>query len=355
MSNFRYYIIPDLMTWTQPLSGQPNTPIEYYNTLTEAKSRYEQLREQPYNNEMTRNENTGEPYSRLTLGIDRTDKPSSIDILHVRNGVNYLVDDYRRIDSMKSDPEFMAALQQIAAEIGFDRVRPYLPRKDERGNERLVPGKDQHITDWVHQYDLGSDLHYIRFPSVMRGDLFKIRDGQQITQCFPDGMTNRLPCKWRDDYHVTIGFRTWHIQEYAEACFRQGFVVRPEHPQPGDNLDIFSIYQLRRDSRCEYRFGSYDEAKGQSNAADYDRKYIGSRFADFDLEKIYSIFNRDDRPCGRSMHSLSMSDIVVINQDGKEQAFYVDRFGFTEVPGFPEALHAQEQQKEQQRDAMELY
>lgn len=354
MANYKYYIIPDLMTWARPLSGLEQTPIEYYDTIEAAAARFTELRAQAYNNEPAPNPDTGEPYTRLCLGIEDTEKHRAIDLLHVRQGVHYIVDDYRRIESMKDSPEVLACLHDISAAIGFDRVRPYVTRKDERGAERLVPGTDRHITDWTPFHEFGKDQHFIRFPSLGPGNLFTIRDGQNIVLTHADGCRNTAACTWRDDYHVTIGYRTWHIDEFAENLFANGAFAQPEFPQPGDCLNHFSIYQIPHSVRCDYKFEGYEQAKDQLQAVDYQRVYLASSFQDLTLDRIYTIFNRDERPCGHSMHSLSMSDIVVLNQGGVEKAFYVDTFGFEEIPGFAEKLHEQQELQAQQREAPTL-
>ena len=41
-------------------------------------------------------------------------------------------------------------------------------------------------------------------------------------------------------------------------------------------------------------------------------------------------------------HSLSVSDIVVVHRDGEDHAYYVDRFGYEEVPEFLASVQAQE-------------
>ena len=51
------------------------------------------------------------------------------------------------------------------------------------------------------------------------------------------------------------------------------------------------------------------------------------------LEDIYRTFNID-HPADFRGHSLSVSDIVVLNRDGKEEAHYCDSIGFTSVPEF---------------------
>lgn len=54
---------------------------------------------------------------------------------------------------------------------------------------------------------------------------------------------------------------------------------------------------------------------------------------DENLESIYTRFNVD-HPKDFTGHSLSMSDVVVIHQDGKDTAHYCNRVGFAEVPEF---------------------
>ena len=66
----------------------------------------------------------------------------------------------------------------------------------------------------------------------------------------------------------------------------------------------------------------------------YNKVYEAAADADTDsLDKIFTKFNIA-HPSDFTGHSLSMSDIVVINQDGKKTAHYVDTWGFQEVKGF---------------------
>ena len=50
-------------------------------------------------------------------------------------------------------------------------------------------------------------------------------------------------------------------------------------------------------------------------------------------KKYYTRFNID-HPADFKGHSLSVSDVVVLHQDGKDTAHYCDRVGFSEVPEF---------------------
>ena len=60
------------------------------------------------------------------------------------------------------------------------------------------------------------------------------------------------------------------------------------------------------------------------------------------LEDIYTRFNID-HPKDFKGHSLSVSDVVVLHQNGQDAAHYVDSFGYKEVPEF---LQEQTQQPE---------
>jgi len=51
------------------------------------------------------------------------------------------------------------------------------------------------------------------------------------------------------------------------------------------------------------------------------------------LEQLYQKFNCA-RPTDYHGHSLSVSDVIMLNQDGKISAHYVDSIGFKELPGF---------------------
>ena len=52
-----------------------------------------------------------------------------------------------------------------------------------------------------------------------------------------------------------------------------------------------------------------------------------------DLPTLYSMF-QENVPADFKSHSLAVSDVVVTNQGGEMHAYYVDRFGFEELPEF---------------------
>lgn len=105
-------------------------------------------------------------------------------------------------------------------------------------------------------------------------------------------------------------------------------------PEPGDS---FTIYQLKDgDETRDIRFEPYNKLLAAGlviDPANYDKTYSAPLDNSMTLDKIYFAFNTD-RPEGFTGHSLSMSDVIVLNKDGKETAFYVDSKGFQEVPEF---------------------
>ena len=101
--------------------------------------------------------------------------------------------------------------------------------------------------------------------------------------------------------------------------------------------DTFSIYQLKRgDETRDLRFEPYDRLQATGHAVDranYELIYTAPLAPDTSLEDIYTRFNLD-HPADFKGHSLSVSDIVVLHQNGKDTAHYVDSIGYREVPEF---------------------
>ena len=252
-----FYIIPDLKTWAT--NAEQQTPIEHFATFEEAKARFDELRSQPYNSEAKDLNTDGRPYAHLTLGMESKDGMSAVDILHVRAGQNYLVEDFTRMERLRSDPVVLESLSRVAKEIGFDRVRPYVM---ENGSYKAMP--DMPFTQWENPY----------------------------------------------------------------------FTVDPPAQEQGDT---FAIYQLKGGPETrDYRFEAYESLQEAGLAVDrqnYDLVYTAPLDGKTTLEDIYRTFNLN-RPADFTGHSLSVSDVVVLNRSGKEEAHYCDSFGFTPVPEF---------------------
>ena len=97
------------------------------------------------------------------------------------------------------------------------------------------------------------------------------------------------------------------------------------------------IYQLKRDEATQdLRFEPYDRliATGHEvDRANYDLVYTAPLTEDMTLNTIWEKFNID-HPKDFKGHSLSVSDIVVLHQNGGDTAHYVDSIGYQQVPEF---------------------
>lgn len=69
------------------------------------------------------------------------------------------------------------------------------------------------------------------------------------------------------------------------------------------------------------------------DAANYKCVYSGRLHENEKLDDLYAIFN-DNPPADYKAHSMSVSDVIITNREGNMQAYYVDRFGFAELPDF---------------------
>ena len=109
--------------------------------------------------------------------------------------------------------------------------------------------------------------------------------------------------------------------------------------------DTFSIYQLKSGNETlDYRFEPLDAIRNNGLSVkpeNYELVYTVPLTEKDNLESIYTRFNID-HPADFKGHSLSVSDIVVLHQDGKDTAHYCDRFGFSQVPEFLQPERAAE-------------
>ena len=124
----------------------------------------------------------------------------------------------------------------------------------------------------------------------------------------------------------------------TEGDVKQLYAKAQETAQTaGQDKDTFSIYQIKGgDETRDFRFEPYDRLQAAGNVVDranYELVYSAPLAPEASLEDIYTRFNID-HPKDFKGHSLSVSDVVVLHQDGQDAAHFVDSVGFREVPEF---------------------
>ena len=128
-----------------------------------------------------------------------------------------------------------------------------------------------------------------------------------------------------------------HLQEIQKERDKEqaqkGTTIEAAEP----DKDTFSIYQLKRgDETRDFRFEPYDRLAATGHTAEqtnYDLIYTAELALGTSLEDIYTRFNID-HPKDFKGHSLSVSDVVVLHQNGQDTAHYVDSSGYRQVPEF---------------------
>lgn len=114
--DWQVYVIKDLLSWSNPELVPERSKIEYFDTVEDAVARFNEYRNSPYSSE-TAIEKTS---ARLTLGM--SSEPYAVDILHVRDNQNYLVEDFDYMQEMNTDRNFLDTLAKITADVGFERI-----------------------------------------------------------------------------------------------------------------------------------------------------------------------------------------------------------------------------------------
>ena len=125
-------------------------------------------------------------------------------------------------------------------------------------------------------------------------------------------------------------------EKAAELITRLDALVKEQKLLSGSEKQ-FGIYQITaRDPEHDYRFMNLDFVKRHGmevNRADYELVYIEPLTEKDTLEAIYERFNIQ-RPTDFTGHSLSVSDVVVLNDGSTVKAYYVDSIGFAELSDF---------------------
>lgn len=133
----------------------------------------------------------------------------------------------------------------------------------------------------------------------------------------------------RDEILALHERKAMDIQDVKLADFEKG--------KEAAEKSTFTIYQLKReDATRNYRFEPYDRLHAAGLAVDsahYEPVYTAPLTPGMTLEDIYTRFNID-HPQDFKGHSLSVSDVVVMQQGGQSTAHYVDSFGYKTVPEF---------------------
>ena len=153
-------------------------------------------------------------------------------------------------------------------------------------------------------------------------------DAEELTEQ-PEGVVFAVSKEeWEasPDFHQLIADRMNHQGERERAFLDHGG-------------DCFAIYQIKDDDPDRLRFMDMDWLTSQGlspDRANYELAYTGELAFGLDLsvlDKLWEKFNID-HPADYHRPSMSISDIIALKRDDVISCYYVDRLGFSPLPGF---------------------
>lgn len=209
----------------------------------------------------------------------------------------------------KELPELTASLQVI---------------KDTAGE--IITGISEEMEEMRFAYmDKEDALEAIRqgqtvYASVSKGRFEEVT-AEQVRD-MPDDAWLRMP---KEQMRAYVELRTEKdLHEEMTSLEETQLLYMPENQ--------FGIYQIDPEGNGrDYMFLSHDSLEDyEMRREDYRLEYVAPLTEADTLDAIYERFNID-RPEDFQGHSLSVSDIVVMNRDGEVKAYFVDSFGFTDV------------------------
>lgn len=208
-------------------------------------------------------------------------------------------------------------------------------------NGRIDPSD---LPDGIYRYDLrGSDLDP-GFPILLEEQV-TVNHAGTILSAFPLDLSDVGRLRLGDEMGFDGGLSS--VGQYVKEMASHGSEMEDRLfcaiGRANENLylsgkgDKYAIYQLRRNAGLAKLLFMSSDYLAKNNltveAENYDYVYGGRLPDGVALDDIYDRFNRAI-PDGYTGHSLSVSDIVVLQQNGKVTAHYVDNFGFYELEKF---------------------
>lgn len=232
-----------------------------------------------------------------------------------------------QIETQEQDTGTEALLPESAPEA----APPPTPPKEQKPDYRL-PLPDPTITpDMAEQcgytipdmYPLSKDRAMeLREKDVVIFTLYPDKPAEMVFDAEDiishDGIFG-ITCEDWQNIHDTIPARDVH-RRFLEA--------------PGD---AFAVMQLKGSAPAELRYTGLKYLPQPPAPGNYDILYTGpiacTQNQSATLENLFEIFNIN-RPGDFTGHSLSVSDIIALKQDGVVSYHYCDNVGFQELPGF---------------------
>ncbi|WP_373152791.1 DUF5688 family protein [Blautia massiliensis (ex Durand et al. 2017)] len=233
-------------------------------------------------------------------------------------------------DAMKSSPRVMApevsSIGALIDEMYQKNILMLTPDEREMLQETLQESSEMPTFFVVTNTDRIDGAGVIFYPEFMdsMGELL----GNDFF-ILPSSIHEMLVLP--DDGQVDISERV----DRAMYPFKYDYTLEEEMFR--GNGDRYAIYHVDEDTPGkQHLFMNMAMVKEDGitiDAANYKCVYSGRLHENEKLDDLYAMFN-DNPPADYKAHSMSVSDVIITNRGGDMQAYYVDRFGFAELPDF---------------------
>lgn len=288
---------------------------------------------------------------------------------------------------MKELRSSMDTIRKTAGEF-IDSMTEVLQRlmREEQEKEHLEPSEEyqqaefydvpvlfsngrvdrESLPEGIFCYDLRGAGYDPGHPLTVE-DYVEINHAATILTAIPITIQEQGYLRLGDGLNFTEGEQT--IPEYLQEMAERNIEADKELMESAigrnnENLYLsgmeerYAIYQIKDNSEERgYRFMGLDFVTSHGmtvDAADYAFIYGGRLSGEETLDSLYEKFNLN-HPAGYQGHSLSVSDVVVMQRDGQTKAYYVDSFGFEELPDFVrQRLHEAEMNRKREDSAVTL-
>ena len=210
------------------------------------------------------------------------------------------------------------------------------------------------LPEGIYRYELRGSDYDPGYPIAVENQVL-VNHAATVLSAFPLDLSERNGLWLGEGLNFTGGEQT--IREYQQERESRNMAAEMEKAENAigraneelylsGQADRYAIYQIVGTTReRDYRFMGLDFVTSHDmkvDAADYAYVYGGRLSERETLDSLYTKFNTD-HPEGYGGHSLSVSDVVVLQREGAAKAYYVDSFGFQELPDFvQERLHEAE-------------
>lgn len=253
----------------------------------------------------------------------------------------------------------------------LERFVPYLQAHDTLG--KLFDYTEKQLSDLKTMLDLGSSINggeqLLAYHNAMKLYINEFREALNNEGIYPEmpqrseyGLSEindvSLTPEYRADIEAMASYREEIKKEIATEAKQAGitedqYIAAGSIPPAGRS---FSIYQMKDGEQTRgIRFESLNFLRQENigvtpSLVMYDKIYSGELPEGKGLEDIFTEFNIN-RPADFTGHSLSISDIIVIEYQGEITANYIDRFGFENLPDFVAEIKAQTDIEADQKQA----